>query len=60
MMETGNITYNPASGKLYQGGLPYLNRTFKNEAEAQTYLIKLGLKLYSTELKPPPSSQIQK
>jgi hypothetical protein len=44
-MEIDNINYNQASGKLYQGGSPYLNKTFRDEAEAQDYLIKMGLKL---------------
>ena len=44
-MEIDNVTYNQASGKLYQGGSPYLNKTFKDQAEAQDYLIKIGSKL---------------
>jgi hypothetical protein len=51
-MEIDNITYNQASGKLYQDGSPYLNKTFKDEAEAQDYLIKTGLKLKIKSLTP--------
>jgi hypothetical protein len=47
-----NITYNQASGKLYKDGSPYLNRTFKDETEAQDYLIKMGLKLKLKSLTP--------
>jgi hypothetical protein len=46
------ITYNQASGKLYQDGSPYLNKTFRDETEAQDYLIKMGLKLKLKSLTP--------
>jgi hypothetical protein len=46
-MKTDDITYNQASGKLYQGGMPLLNKTFTSELEAEDYLNKAGLKLLS-------------
>jgi hypothetical protein len=48
-METGDITYNQGSGKLYKGGSPFLNKIFKDEIEAQDYLIKMGLKIAINE-----------
>jgi len=47
-METDDITYNQASGKLYQRGAPLLNKTFRDEVEAEDYLKKAGLKLHKT------------
>jgi len=47
-METDDITYNQASGKLYQSGVPLLNQTFRDEVEAEDYLKKAGLKLHKT------------
>jgi hypothetical protein len=44
-MATDDITYNQASGKLYQGGVPYLSHIFMNEDEAEDYLNQLGLHL---------------
>ena len=52
-----DITYNQASGKLYQGGLPLLNKIFRSEADAEDYLKKAGLRLHKTEFElttPPP------
>jgi len=37
-METNDITYNRASGKLYQGGIPYISKVFRDEIEAEVYL----------------------
>ena len=47
-MATDDITYNQASGKLYQGGSPYLNHIFMNEAEAEDYLSQVGLHLHKS------------
>jgi hypothetical protein len=47
-METNDITYNRASGKLYQGGAPYISRIFRDEKEAEDYLSQVGLHLRSS------------
>ena len=44
-----DITYNQASGKLYQGGVPYLSHIFANEAEAENFLNQIGLQLHKKE-----------
>ena len=44
-METNDITYNRASGKIYQGGVPYISKIFRDEAEAKDYLSQVGLHL---------------
>jgi hypothetical protein len=42
-METNDITYNRASGKIYQGGVPYISKIFRDETEAEDYLSQVGL-----------------
>jgi hypothetical protein len=45
-METNDITYNRASGKLYQGGIPYISKVFRDEIEAEVYLSQVGLHVH--------------
>ena len=59
-MATEDITYNQASGKLYQGGAPYLNRIFIDEAEAENYLKQVGLCLGSSAIQSKFPKYIQK
>jgi len=47
-METNEITYNRASGKIYQDGVPYINKIFRDEAEAEDYLSQVGLNIRSS------------
>jgi len=59
-MATDDITYNQASGKLYQGGAPYINRIFRDDVEAEDYLNRVGLRLIKTgQPKILPSLQTQ-
>ena len=47
-METNEITYNRASGKIYLGGIPYISKIFRDEVEAEEYLSQVGLHLRSS------------
>ena len=47
-MKTNDITYNRASGKIYQGGVPYINKIFRDENEAEDYLSQVGLHIRSS------------
>ena len=47
-METNDITYNLASGKIYQGGVPYISKIFRDETEAEGYLSQVGLHIRSS------------
>jgi hypothetical protein len=63
-METNDITYNRASGKLYKDGAPYINKIFRDETEAENYLNQVGLHLRSsakqTEFLPSLQTQLNK
>ena len=47
-METNDITYNQASGTIYQGGIPYISKIFKDETEAEDCLSQVGLHIRSS------------
>jgi len=47
-MNTDEITYNQACGKVYQGGMPYISKIFNDEAEADDYLNHVCLHIRSS------------
>ena len=49
-METNDITYNRGNGKIYQGGVPYISKIFRDESEAEDYLSQVGQHIHSLHM----------
>ena len=45
--QTTSLIIGPA-GKIYQGGVPYISKIFRDESEAENYLSQVGLHLRSS------------